>query len=143
MSLYSNYIADETLEKKGVVVDYGKFRVKLARAGGFNKKYQRCLDAKAKPHKRAIQTDTMPEDQMSDILAEVYSEVVILDWQVKKADKWVTGLDIDKDGKIQTFNKKNVLELLKRAPDLFRMIREDASSIAIFRQMEKEEDSKN
>ncbi len=43
MSMYEQLETDKALETKGVEIDYGTFRVTLARAGGANKKYEKLF----------------------------------------------------------------------------------------------------
>lgn len=141
-NLYEQFKTDEQLEKTGVEVDYGEFKVTLARAGGANKKFAKLLEAKTKPFKRAIQTETMDAQKALDILREVYSEAVILKWETKVDGKWKTGIETE-DGEIIPSTPKNINETLAKLPDLFAEIQDQAGKSAIYRQTIREEDAKN
>lgn len=141
--MYEAFKTDKELEKNGVVVDYDKFRVTIARAGGGNNRYKKCLENKTRPHKRAIQSDTLSNDVGEKISIDVFVATIILDWEVKD-DKgaWIQGLENSK-GKIVPFTKENVIELLTDIPDLWNDIREQSTSNTIFREVLLEEDLKN
>ena len=53
-SMYSTFRTDDELERKGIVIEYDSFRVTIARAGGSNKAFERALEAKSRPFRRAI-----------------------------------------------------------------------------------------
>lgn len=142
MSLYSQFKTDAKLETTGIVLDYGDFKVTVARAGGANKKFARLLNAKTKAYKRAIQTDTMDEEVGAKIIREVYAETVILNWETKVDGKFKQGIEAQ-DGKILPINAKNIIETFENVPEVFSDIQQQASSFALFREVILEEDSKN
>jgi hypothetical protein len=123
----------EDAEKEGVWIDYGDIRVKVARAGGRNVKYQKVLEAESKPHKRALQTDSMPEDQARAMLMRVYSKTVVLDWE---------NVD-DGEGNIIPCTEENILAMFKEFPDFFLEIKNMADGVALFRDEELDADAKN
>ena len=63
MSMYEEFETDPNLETGGIWIDYGSFRVQIARAGGANKKYLSYAETKTKPFRRAIQAGTMTEER--------------------------------------------------------------------------------
>jgi hypothetical protein len=140
--MYEQFKTDSSLETEGVIVDYGQFRVTIARAGGGNKRFVKVLEAKTKPFKRAIQTETMDNERGLDVLREVYAEAIILNWETKKGDKFVQGIESE-EGEILPFNKENVLATFRNLPDLFLDIQDQAGKAAIFRQAVREIDSGN
>lgn len=142
MSMYDSFKTDPVLETDGVIIDYGSFRVTIARAGGANKKFAKILDAKSKPYKRAIQTETLDTERGNDIVREAYAEAVILNWETKKDDKFVQGIE-SPDGGVMPFNKDNVLATFKALPDLFLDLQEQANKVAIFRKAIQETEAKN
>lgn len=142
MSLYSQFKTDSNLEQTGVVLDYGNFRVTIARAGGANKKFERVLDAKTKPYRRAIQTETMDNKRGLEILREVYAEAVVLDWQTKTEKGWEKGIEAE-DGKLLPVTVENILLTFNNLPDLFQDIQEQANKAALYRQSIREAESKN
>lgn len=143
MSIYTQFKTSENLERTGVIIDYGEFRVTVARAGGANKRFAKSLEAKTKPFRRAIQTETMDQDRALDILREVYAETVILNWETKVGGKFKQGIEAEEGDKLLPLNAKNVDLTLKNLPDLFNDLQEQAGKAAIFRETIREDSSKN
>lgn len=147
MSMYKNFQTDANLEKNGITIDYGDFRVLIARAGGANKKFAKVLDAKTKPYRRAIQTESIETDRIMEILKEAYAECIVLNWETKVVDKdgkeeWKKGIE-DQDGKILDFTKENVVTTFKNLHDLFLDIREQSEKSSLFRQVVRETEAGN
>jgi len=143
MSMYEQFATDENLEKKGIVLDYGEFRVTIARAGGSNKKYARVLEAKTKPYRRAIQTETMQNEKAMDLVKEAYADAVILNWETKVEDDWKVGIENPDGGDLLPFNRDNVLATFVSLPDLFLDIQEQSNKVGLFRAQLTEDDTGN
>jgi len=140
---YQMFITDGDLETQGVVLNYGKFKVKIARAGGANKKYKKVLLRKLKPYKRQIETETLDEDVSTNIMADIYADSVIIGWGVED-DKGNTVSGIhDMEGNIIPFNKENVVATLLALPELFKDIQAQAEKVAVFKAEELETEAKN
>lgn len=139
MSLYKKFETDRSLETKGIILDYGpnskgkNIEIRVARAGGANDAYLKRLEAKAKPHRRQIQHETMDRVQIEMMVKEVYAETVVLGWENVE----------DRDGNPMDFSKDNVLKLFADLPDLYHDIQEQAQSAALFRVGVRELDAKN
>ncbi len=142
MSMYNQFQTDTSLESKGVIVDYGDFRVTIGRAGGSNKRYARILAAKSKKHRRAIQTETITDEKALNLLREVFAESVVFNWETKVDGKWKKGIE-GKDGKLLQFTVDNIIATFVALPDLFADIQEQAGSITLFRVVINEEDAGN
>lgn len=142
MSLYKTFATDADLERKGVVIDYGEFRVTIARAGGANRRYNKVLASKARPYRRAIQTETLPDDIAEKIQVEVFAETVILNWETLVDGKWKQGIE-GRDGKLMSFTKENVIKICQELPDLFSDISDQALKATIFKVDLMEEEAKN
>lgn len=141
--MYDLFQTDEALEKDGVYIDYGSFRVKLARSGGANKRYGRILEAKAKPYRRAIQTKTMDNDLAEKMMMDAFVETCIIAWETKiDENEWKSGI-LAEDKSLQPFKKENVLKVFHRLPDLFIDLSEQATTLSNYRIGELEEDAKN
>lgn len=145
MSMKAMFKNDETLERNGVLVDYGPFRVTLARAGGSNKKFERLMEAKVRPYKRAIQTETMDTEKTKEIMREIYADTVILNWEVKvEEDVYTQGIeDLNDETKTVPFNRENVIKTLKALPELFQDLITQAGNASLFREEIRETDAKN
>jgi hypothetical protein len=168
--MYSQFQTDAALEKAGIDLDYGEFRVKIARAGGSNDRFAKIFEAKMKPVRRAVQTETLENSRAESLLREAYAEGVILEWAVRvatdkagkpldppvlasgyaKANKgkepegtaFIQGIEAA-DGSILPYTNENVVATLQALPDLFADIREQAGKVGLFRKAGQEEDAKN
>lgn len=145
MSMRKLFTTNKDLEVKGVEVDYGDFRVTIARAGGANKRFARLLESKTRPFRRAIQTETMDNDRANELLKEVYAEAIVLRWEVKLPDgKYKIGIeDLDDETKIVAFKPENVLRTFMEMDDLFLEIQAQANKVALFRETLLEDDAGN
>ena len=138
MGMYDQFKTDTNLETSGVVIDYGDFRVTIARAGGSNKRFERTLEAKTKAFKRAIATETLSNEKSKAILREVYAEAVVLNWEVRKPGKkegeetWEIGIE-GPSGDTLPYTADNVIATFKALPDLFTDLMEQAQKVALFR----------
>ena len=128
-SPYDLFKTDPRTETEGLTLDYGDFQIRIARAGGANRGFVRALEARLKPYRRQLQSETLDEQVAERILREVYADHVILGWQ------GVT----DGDGKPMAFGRENLLKLLADLPELFRDLQEQAGRIALFRVQELED----
>src|SRR3546814_20085601 len=112
-SPYELFGTDTKSEKDGIILDFGEFWLRIARAGGANKKFGRVLDAKMQPHRRAMQSGTLDDDLATRLLAEAYAEAVILAWgSAEHGDGTITG----KDGGSLALPRENVIGLLLALP---------------------------
>ncbi len=149
MSMYAQLETDKALETKGVEVDYGSFRVTLARAGGANKRYEKLLDAKSKPHRRAMKTETMDNEVAIGVMREVYADSIILHWESKDAKgKWVVGIEakpkkVGDPINIVPFNRDNVVQAMVDLPELLIWFKDDAEKLSLYLVQLLEEDVKN
>lgn len=134
MSLYKQFGTDKNLETSGIILQYGEgVEIRIARAGGSNKRYQKSMTQRSKPYRRAMANDTLGNDVAEKMLAEVYAESVVLGWE------GVT----DEQGEALEFNFDNCVKVLTDLPDLFADIREQAQKSALFRTDDLDEDVKN
>ena len=130
---YEMFKTDPKIEvEQGVVLDYGEFKIRIARAGGSNKRFERLLRARMKPHRRQFETDTLPEEVATKLMTGVYADAVVLGWEGVK----------DEDGKTLAFNRENVIKLFTDLPDLFRDVQAQAGLVSLFKVIELEEDEK-
>lgn len=117
MSLYEQYDTNRNKEKDGVWFNFGPgengdIRIKIARAGGSNKKFLRVVDRVTRPHRRAIDTEKIDPELLTRLNCEALAESVVLDWEN------VT----DRDGNSLPCTKANVEKILMDLPDLYRDI---------------------
>lgn len=135
MNVNKLFGTDKKVEAAGIELDYGEFWIKIARAGGGNKKYMRVLEAVSRPHRRAIQSGNLPPEKANEVLQEVYAKAVVLDWGGE-------GM-VDEAGKPLKFSPKACMDLFQRLPDLFEDVKAQAESFINFKVEEAEADAKN
>lgn len=139
MSLYQLFKTDKNLEKDGIWLEYGMtddqrpIRIKIARAGGSNTAYSKALEKAARPHRKAIQTQTLDNKVADAMYKGVFAETVVLDWEnvefpVKDDEGNVTGMEA------RPYSKDNALQLFNDLPDLFLDLREQAANVSLFRE---------
>lgn len=137
--MYKSFKTDKGLEQAGVYLDYGKFRVKVARAGGSNKAFQRMLEAKLRPFQRAIKTETIDPELAEKIMLEVYAKTIVLSWETKVKDE-ATGVEKWEplmqtvSGEMVKPSADELVKLFKALPDLFADIQDQAGKAAVFRE---------
>ena len=142
-SMYEAFRSDADAEKNGIILDYGTFRVTIARAGGANKKYQRTLEALSRPYRRAIQMEQMSDEQARELLKVVYARTIVRNWEVKvDKEKWEVGIE-SPDGETIPFNEENILLTFSNLPDLFADIMDQAGKAALFRASLREQAAGN
>lgn len=132
---------DTNAEIKGILLEYPQYAnedgsipsIRIARAGGANDAYQKCLDVKFKPHRRAVQQNALPRKTFEKLVREAYAETVILGWENVQ----------DEAGKPIEFNAKNAYDLLDKLPELFKDIQEQSNEAALFRADIQEMAAKN
>ena len=149
MSMYQQFQTDKQMEVGGIIVDYGDFRVTLARAGGGNKSYTRKLEALSKPHKRAIQAGALDPATASTIMRTALIQGCIKKWEVRVADDkgkngfaWKQGIHAP-DGSVLPFNEDNLDRALRDLEDLMLDLNQQASNAALYRIEQLEEDVGN
>jgi len=147
-NMFDQFETDPVLETEGIWIDYGNFRVQIARAGGANKKYLSYAEAKTKPFRRAIAAGTMPEERSRALLYDIYAKTVILNWQIADGEekdgntKWKNGIH-KKGGGILEVTPENIALTFKLLPSLFMDLQQSAEGISLFRKEEMEADAKN
>lgn len=148
MSIDRLFAMNKDYEVEGIIIDYGDFRVKIARAGGNNKKFSKVFQSKMKPYKYQIERDTLDETVASRIMAEAYAEAIFLDMDVRKIDDegnitYVQGIALKSGQEPIPYNRDNVIDALIKYPEFFRDIQHQANQVSLFRAADLEEDVKN
>lgn len=134
MSLYTIFETNENAEVDGVWLEYSATtRVKIARAGGANKRFLKAADAFRRKFKRQLDLEILDDDVARKEGIQIYADSVVLDWE------GVT----DKEGNELAFSRENVVKVLTDLPDLFADIQAMAMKHAIFKAAEDEDDAGN
>ena len=138
-NLYKTFKTNKNLETDGVTVNYGtnsngeKIEFLIARAGGSNTKFARLLEAKMKPYRRQIQTDTMDPKVAKQLTLEVFAKTIILGF---------SGVE-DENGVALPYSYENVIKLMTDLPDLYADLQAMSQEISVFREAVIQEDVKN
>lgn len=128
----------EELERQGVWLDYGDFRIRITRAGSTNAKLKRVMEQKMRPHRRAQATDTLSEKIATRIMCEAWAEAVILGW-----DSPLGAGVIPYKGKPYSFSVDNARALMEDLPELFSDIRDQSTTLGLFLEDVEAEDAGN
>ncbi len=131
-----------SLETQGIVLQYAPgVEMVIARAGGANKRFARVLARLSKPHRRAIQTETINEDIGQDIMREAYAEAVVLSW-VGFTKDILTKQEADAGTELEC-EVATVKAVFKALPDLFEDVAKMSNNITLYRAETLEQDSGN
>ncbi len=141
-ALRKMFETDTQVERDGIWIDYAPgVEVRIARAGGSNKHFAKTMQRLAKPHRRAIQTESVDDEVLKDIFIKAYAQAIIVDWKGFTKDL-ITRDDADAE-EVLAFNRDNVEAVLQAQPNLFTDIQKAADTISYFRAETNEADSGN
>lgn len=140
---YAKYHTDDNLMKTGIWYEDDDVRIKVTYAGTENSRYEKMLKLKLKPFETQIRADNFSDKAFHKVLAEVYAATVVLAWEVKnETEKFVSGI-YDEEGNIVEYNETNVTMGFNLGNRLFQDVIKVATNFNLFRQGQKEEDTKN
>ena len=147
MGLRQTFGTDKELESKGVAISPDPdTKITILRAGSSNAKYGTAFKRHAEPFMRAIENGTLSPEVDNEIMAKVYAEGVIRDWETRVDGKWKRGIEGNDPSKLDAYNFDNVVNVLLELPDLFEFIKTKATRIATFQSPDPESvkaDAKN
>jgi hypothetical protein len=137
-------------EKNGITLNYGDFYLVVGRAGGANQKFKGAIKRIMDPHRRALQTDTLSEKKVTELMIQAYAESNVYDWGYKAnpEDKdFIAGKFLAKDDQgndvVLDLNRDNIIKVFTDLPDLFSDVQEQAGKVSLFRDEITDEDAKN
>lgn len=160
MGLFKTYETDKKLELEGVVfTPDSNTAITVARGGGANVHFAKALERKSKPLRRQIEAGILDLELDRKMMAEVYAETIIKNWEtlitVKGKPSLVQGIEANPEAPEGTyshapdehglvpFNKQNVVSTLRLLPDLLVDIQRNSQDLANFRIAERKEDEGN
>jgi len=144
MSLYDQFGMNKDAEVQGVLLDYGSAgRIRIARAGGSNIRFQKRVEQFQKKYKRQLDLEVLEDDIAIRELVSIYADTIVLGWESGDLDKPKSDVIPGPSGKDLKFTRDNVVKLLIDLPDLFADIRGQSVQLALFREAVKEADAKN
>lgn len=142
-SIRRYFMMNKNAETGGIWVQVNDVKFKIARAGGSNKAFAKTLERLARPHRRAIQLESLDASLGEEIMHRAYAEAVMVAWDGPDESDIMAQADTDKEYAPLTFSVENCLALFKAQPDLFSLIKELADNSANYRQGTLEDDSGN
>jgi hypothetical protein len=122
VGLFNDFETSKDAEKQGVWVDYGDYRLRIARSGGRNQGYIQALAKATKPHRRAIIAGHIKEAQMRAIMVPVYAKYVLVGWEGVAT----------REGDPIDYSVEKAQELLTELPDFFEEVQSRSSDISLF-----------
>lgn len=141
--MYARFKTDTSLEQTGVTVDYGTFRVKVARAGGKNTEYSKVYEELTRDIRQELDSGVLPEETSIAINHELYARTVVKGWEVKsESGKWVEGIEAE-DGSIVVVTVDNLVKVFNDLPDLFLDIQRVSKTLGVYLQHAQKADLKN
>ena len=134
MSIYSTFGTNKELEKNGAWVEIDNHtRFLIARIGTVGCEYDKLLRVVTKPHRRAIENESISPELVTKITTETFAKTAVLNWQGVK----------DEEGNDIQFSKENAVKLLSDLPELADILITFARDFQNYRREQLEEDSKN
>lgn len=120
MSMFGGFKVSPTLENEGIWADYGTFRVRLRRAGGGNKLYQRTAEQVMRPYQKLSKAGALSNDKAVELLKIIFAKAVIAGWEYQiEDDQWVSGVEDPATGEIVEPTEDVLVRVLDAYPDLF------------------------
>ena len=148
MSLFSEFKTDPKREQEGVPFLYpgpdGKplFRVKLARSGGRNKKYDQVRERVTEPYRRMKK---LTDEVREEIALTVFAEAIIVPntWETydREQQKFVPGIETA-DG-IKPATTEEIISVMSQLPDLYAVLVGESMNMSNYLDVALEQDSKN
>jgi hypothetical protein len=136
-SLKALFKTDKALERKGVEIDYNFAVITVARAGGSNTAYKKALIDVLQPFRQALQSGLIEEAVLQPKFIKLFSEMIVLNWQTRKADgTLVQGLEGNDgtEGELLPFTPENVCKYLTEVPELYEALEKEATGRKLFLQ---------
>ncbi|QIW86624.1 hypothetical protein AMA2_65 [Achromobacter phage AMA2] len=138
---YAQFASDSNAEKKGIWINYDKFRVLLARAGGSNDLYMKAADRK---HRAMRRQGSQGVIALQRLARELLVEACIKSWEVRGTDgKFMPDTIQLPDGSIAPFNKENVEAVIHALPNLADALNAEANNEQLFLAEELQEEAGN
>jgi len=154
MGLNSNFGTDPAREADGAWFELDEdTKVKLRRAGGGNKEYDKLHSKLLQPHMRRLRLahgNRIPpglEEPLKAIQRTCYARTVVAGWQTKVNEQWCDGIEpytlndegapiatpYEEASELLPITEKNLTKLLEDYPEAFTTIMELCGEAAAFK----------
>ena len=126
-----DFATDKDLEIEGVWVKISdEVMIKIRRAGGSNKAYDREVSRLSRPFKQQLQRGTLDNEEAAlKIIRPAFIRTVVLDWEGIK----------DEHGKDLPFSPQACTELFDTYPDVYNVLKDTSDEMSTFRRREMED----
>jgi hypothetical protein len=135
MSIRKQFKTDPKIELAGVEVDFGDAVFTVRRAGGANKAYKVALAKAIRPHRHAIESESITDTVLMPVLIRCFCEHVLLNAQVRRSDgslvQGYEGLGGVDDTTVP-LTVDNGVAYFTELPDVYERLQKDASRPALF-----------
>lgn len=161
MGLYKALQTDADIEKEGVYISYyddegdDLCRVRVARAGGANKAFDKAMNAALKKHKKLLDASSIGSEKNKAVMRQLYADNVITAWETAKRDEsnkvvldekgntvWIEGIE-SPTGELLPFTSENVVKTLKNLPKIYTDVALMSNNDEAYRKDIQEEEAKN
>lgn len=140
---YGDFTTDEEATSKGIMIDYGAFRVRVALVDDTNKAFSKLKSTLFKPLQHKIETKTVSDEEVMEVLQKAFASKGILSWEVKGDDgNFVTGIQLP-SGEIAEVTTANILAVFTERSRVFKDLYKQASDYTLFRKAELDDERKN
>lgn len=121
MSLYKKLGGNSELETKGVWLDLGVVRIRLARAGGGNKAYLAKAAELQQKHGKAVELKLLSNERSVEIMQRLFAEEIVKGWEYPDPateGAWLPGVE-QPDGDVAECSAEAYFEAFKSLPNLW------------------------
>lgn len=137
---YKNFDTASNEEAEGVWINYGEFRVRVARAGGANLAFTHAQDRRARVLRR---TGTPTMQRLQAMMLELVAETCVKGWEVQQDGQWVSGMIDPASLELVPFSVAEVKKVFEALPNLAQAILGEANSMELFLAEELEGEAGN
>lgn len=140
---YADFTTDDEAVSRGITIDYGSFRVRVALVDESNKPFSKMKALLFKPLQHKIETKTVRDEEVIEVLQEAFAAKGVLSWETKNDDgAFVPGIRM-LDGTIAEANKTNIMAVFAARERVFKDLYKQAGDYTLFRKAELDEERKN
>lgn len=132
---------DATLERDGVPLDFGDYRVTLRRQGPTNPLYEREFERLTKPHRASIRAGVLSKEKDEECVFRAFAAGCVARWETLVDGAWVDGIDMR--GTLVPCTEDNLLAVFRALPGVFLDLQSAARGEQLFRKRQQEDDAGN
>lgn len=137
-SLRNAFKTSPKAEKEGIELELANARLRLARAGGQNTKFNAAMSEAFSKHKRAIDLNIMQDEAAKKILYDIFAVHIVLGWETNVAEDgqpedWREGIEGEND-ELLPVTAENIVAFFTELPDFFIEVKNTAENVQFYRQ---------